>query len=113
MLKSTTAIIDLDKINIPSNFKKKLPSETKIAERYRCYMKTGCFDREIVVDENYNLIDGYTTYLVCKMFGITKTRVLRIKVKLTVDESLDMLRTAVDRLVVTNIRPVEENNYDY
>ena len=102
MIKYTTSICDIDKINIPSNFKKTLPSETKIAERYRCYMKTGCFDREILVDEHYNLIDGYSTYLVCKMVGLTKIRVLRLKVKLSVHECLDMVRSAVDRMVIDN-----------
>ena len=90
MIKSTTSIIDIDKIQIPGNFKKRLPAGKKISDRYNFYKRTGSFDREILVDEHYNLIDGYTTYLVCKMVGITKIRVLRLKVKLTVQECLDM-----------------------
>lgn len=98
MIKSITSVIDLHKINIPSNFKKNLPSESKIIERYLFYKKTGRFDREILVDEHYNLIDGYTTYLVCRMLGITKFRVLRIKVKLTTQELFNMIRKNLDTL---------------
>lgn len=103
MIKSTTSIINLDKINIPSNFKRELPAESKIAERYSFYKRTGSFDREILVDEHYNLIDGYSTYLVCKMVGITKIRVLRLKIKPTVDECLEMAKIALDRMVINNV----------
>ena len=98
MIRSTASIIDIDKINIPSNFKQHLPAGNKLAERYNFYQRTGRFDREILVDEHYNLIDGYTTYLVCKMVGITKIRVLRLKVKLTVLECLDMAIAGVERM---------------
>ena len=97
MIKSTTSICDIDKINIPSNFKRKLPAESKITERYSFYKRTGSLDREILVDEHYNLIDGYSTYLVCRMVGLTKIRVLRLKVKLTASECLNMAQAALDR----------------
>ena len=96
MIKSTSIKINLDKINIPSNYTKTLPAQ-KIADRIKHYKATGTFDREIIVDENYNLIDGYSTYLVCKMLGLTKIRALRIKVKFTADQLIDMLREQVDR----------------
>lgn len=99
MIKSTTARVDIDKIKIPSNFATTLPSAKKITERYRCYQKTGIFDREILVDENYNLIDGYSTYLVCKMLGLNNVRVLRLQVKLTVLECLEMAKAGLDRMV--------------
>ena len=96
MIKSTTVRIDLDKINIPQRYARTLPDQ-KIADRLHAYKKAGAFDREIIVDENYNLIDGYSTYLVCKMLGLTKVRALRIKVKFTTDQLLDMLREQIDR----------------
>ena len=98
MIKSTTSMCDITKINIPSNFKKKLPAETKIAERYSFYKRTGSFDREILVDEHYNLIDGYSTYLVCRMVGLTKIRVLRLKVKLTAKECVEVAISALDEM---------------
>lgn len=96
MIKSETVKIELDKINIPANFKRDLPNKGKICARYNFYKKTGSFDREILIDESNNLIDGYTTYLICKMVGIEKVRVLRIKAKFTVQDLLKMLREKLD-----------------
>ncbi len=90
MIKSTSVHIGIDDINIKGNFKRDLPKKDKIAARYSFYKKTGGFDREILIDENNNLIDGYTTYLICKMVGIEKVRALRIKVSFTLMEHLDM-----------------------
>ena len=95
MIKSTACRIDIDKIRVPDNFKKTLPGDSKIMERYRFYKKTGSFDREILVDEHYNLLDGYTTYLVCRMLGLSKIRVLRIKANFT---TLELLRMAKESL---------------
>lgn len=96
MIKSTTANINLDKINIPSNYAKTVPVQ-KIMDRFAFYNKSGTFDREIIVDEHYNLIDGYSTYLACKILGLTKVRALRIKVTFTTDQLLDMLRDQIGR----------------
>lgn len=96
MIKSESVKIELDKINIPTNFRRDLPNRVKISNRYSFYKKTGSFDREILIDENNNLIDGYTTYLICKMVGIEKVRVLRIKAKFTAQELLAMLHEKID-----------------
>ena len=97
MIKSETVKIELDKINIPANFKRDLPNKGKISARYSFYKKTGGFDREILIDENNNLIDGYTTYLICKMVGIEKVRALRIKVNFCTNQLFDMLREQIDK----------------
>lgn len=78
MIKSTTGVINIDDIRIPSNFENSLPKFSKLKKRYDFYKKTGEFDREILVDKNNILIDGYSTYLICKMLDIYKVRVLRI-----------------------------------
>lgn len=96
MIKSTTCGINIDKITVPDNFKRDLPKEAKIMDRYRFYKRTGSFDREILVDEHYNLLDGYTTYLVCRMIGLTKIRVLRIKVSFTTQELLRMAKESLE-----------------
>ena len=95
MIKSTTAKVSIDQIKIPSNYAKTLPAK-KITERLMHYEQTGTFDREIVLDEHNNLLDGYSTYLVCKMLGMPKVRALRIKVKFTAHELLKMLRNKID-----------------
>ena len=99
MIKTESVKIELDKINIPANFKRDLPNKGKISARYDFYKKTGSFDREILIDENNNLIDGYTVYLICKMVGIEKVRVLRIKAKFTAQELLGMLRDEIDNKI--------------
>ena len=96
MIKSETVKIELGKINIPTNFQRDLPNRVKISARYSFYKKTGSFDREILIDEHNNLIDGYTTYLICKMVGIEKVRALRIKAKFTAQELLAMLHEKID-----------------
>lgn len=90
MIKSTTSYININKIIIPANFAKTIPVQ-KIMDRFKCYNDAGTFDREIIVDEHYNLIDGYSTYLACKTLGITKVRALRIRVKYTALELAEML----------------------
>lgn len=78
MIKSRTSYIDIDKIKVSSCIRESLPTPDKIEKRYRFYKQTGEFDREIIIDENYYLVDGYSTYLVCKMLDIQKVRALRI-----------------------------------
>ena len=73
--------LDISDIKIPASFEKKLPSTQKIADRINCYRKTGTFDREIVVDGDNNLLDGYTVYLTCKMLDIKSIRCIRVKHK--------------------------------
>lgn len=97
MIKSETVKIELDKINIPVIFKRDLPNKGKISARYNFFKKTGSFDREILIDENNNLLDGYTTYLICKMVGIEKVRALRIKTSFSTNQLFEMLREQIDR----------------
>jgi hypothetical protein len=78
MIKSRTSQIDIDRIKVSDCIKKSLPKPDKIEQRYRFYKQTGEFDREIIIDEEYNLVDGYSTYLICKMLDIQKVRALRI-----------------------------------
>ena len=95
MIKSTTVFINLDQIKIPNNFSRTIPAQ-KVADRLTFYKKHGAFDREIILDEDYNLIDGYTTYLVSKMLGLTKVRALRIKVTITAQHALDVLSERIN-----------------
>lgn len=79
MIKTKTVFLNIDDIKVPKSFKSKLPSTQKIADRINAYRKTGTFDREVIVDSDNTLMDGYTTYLVCKMLGIEKVRCTKVK----------------------------------
>lgn len=91
MLTSKRKNIPLQNINIPDSFSQSLPSSDKISRQYKSYKKTGGFNREILVDADNNLIDGYTVYLVCKMLGIENVDVLQIKVKEKIKEPSPLL----------------------
>lgn len=91
MITSTTAKLRIDEIKIPENFAKQLPNMDKLKARIEHFKKCETFDREILVDENNTLLDGYTTYLIARMIGMTDVRVLKIKVKYTTDEIITML----------------------
>lgn len=62
--------ININDIVISNPFKAFLPATHKIAKCYAHYKKNGVFDRNIVLDKNNELIDGYVAYLVAKMLGI-------------------------------------------
>lgn len=62
--------IELDKIQVPYYFANKIPCNEKINKRLDEWRKSKRFNTEIYVDENYNLFDGYTSYLIYRMFGI-------------------------------------------
>lgn len=81
MIKTQSAYIDLDDIKVPQSFEQKLPSTQKIADRINYYRKTGSFDREVIVDKDNVLLDGYTVYLVCKMLGVKSVRCIKVKFK--------------------------------
>lgn len=79
MIKTKSINLSIDDIVIPDRFKKTMPSQYKIAQRMHALRTSGSFDREIIVDENNILLDGYTVYLVCKMLSITGIRCIRVK----------------------------------
>lgn len=59
--------ITLDEIVIQDSFKENKPSLEKITERLNYYKDNGKFEKEITVNKDNVLLDGYITYLICKM----------------------------------------------
>lgn len=59
--------IVLDDIVIQESFKENKPSIEKITERLNYYKDKGKFEKEITVNKDNVLLDGYVTYLICKM----------------------------------------------
>lgn len=71
-----TKTIRLSRIKIPPDMHLTPPGAEKMKRKYLYYLKHGKFDSTIAVDHSYILKDGYTTYLLAKMFGQKKIRVL-------------------------------------
>mgnify|MGYP002852651504 CR=1 FL=1 len=68
--------IPIDQIKIPGCYAKTIPATEKLMQRINEYRVNHRPDMEIYVDENYNLFDGYTAYLIYKMFGHTEIPVV-------------------------------------
>lgn len=58
----------LDEIHIPMDFLTDCPSSEKLAQRVTEFYATGKFDTPVIISPDGNLRDGYTAYLVAKMF---------------------------------------------
>lgn len=68
-----TKIVDIKDIKIPKNFSK--PKPAKMKNRIGYYNTYKQFEVPIIVDENNNLIDGYTTYLIAKKYNFNNIQV--------------------------------------
>lgn len=67
-LAKPTVVIDLKNIKIPKKFTK--PRKEKLEHRFKYYEKNKCFEVPIVIDKNYMLVDGYTSYLIAKKYNM-------------------------------------------
>jgi len=82
-LKSVVSLfrrIPLDSVIISDEFAKTHPRSDTLMNCYEHYRKYKKFNGHIVVDENGVLIDGYTRYLVAKMFGHKNIRVIAMAI---------------------------------
>lgn len=68
-------IMRIKDIRIPKEFQK--PRTEKMKERIEYFKKNQNFETQIVVDKDNNLIDGYTTYLIAKKYGIDFINVIK------------------------------------
>lgn len=71
--------IKLSKIKISKQMKNTTPRPQKMQQKYSYYIYTHKFAAEIILDKHYTLLDGYTTYLLAKMFGYKKIKVKILK----------------------------------
>ena len=69
--------MNISDIKIPEGFAKSVPGKAKMDRCRRYYSKNGCLDRDIVVDKNGYLQDGYIGYLVLVENGATHTEVIQ------------------------------------
>ena len=65
----------MEDIGITEEYKSLLPHADKIRKSYDDYRKFGVPHKRIVVDAKGVLIEGYTCYLISKMFGVEEIEV--------------------------------------
>lgn len=68
-----TKIVDIKEIKIPKKFSK--PKSAKMKNRIEYYNTYKRFEVPIIIDEDNNLIDGYTTYLIAKKYNFNNIQV--------------------------------------
>ena len=64
-------------IKIKDSFIEHPPREEKMNYKISYYLITGKFEQPIVINKEGYLIDGYTTYLICKCKNKKYVRVVR------------------------------------
>lgn len=68
-----TKILKISDIKIPRKFK--VPNKDKLKRRYTYFDTNQNFEVPIVVDNQNNLIDGYTSYLIAKHYNFSYVEV--------------------------------------
>lgn len=82
-----TKTIRLSRIKINQEMKSTLPRTEKITQKYEYFRRrtrtnnkygteNNTLQSSIVLDKHNTLVDGYTSYLIAKMFGIKKVDVI-------------------------------------
>lgn len=69
---------NINNIKIKKEFLDSPPKREKMIQKWNIYTATGKFKDEIVIDNNNYLIDGYTTYLMCKTLNKKIVKVRRV-----------------------------------
>lgn len=75
-LKFTNPILPIGEIKIPEEFS--MPRLEKLKKCMDFYRKNKRFDRQIIVDSEKTLHDGYCAYLVAVLMGAEKVKVLMV-----------------------------------
>ena len=60
--------IRLNKIKISKEFKNHNPKNNKMDDKNYFYIINGTFKEKIILNKDNVLVDGYTTYLLAKMY---------------------------------------------
>ena len=67
LFNETAVEVDISKIKIPKIFSK--PNPKKMQKKIEYYRKNHKFESQIVIDTDYTLLDGYTSYLIAKNYN--------------------------------------------
>lgn len=69
------ATMDVNQIQLPEHLRRSVPAVEKLQRRMFEYARDGYFHTNVEVDSNGVLLDGYTAYLVCKMWDVENIQV--------------------------------------
>ena len=83
LMNETTVEMEINKIKIPEHFSK--PNPKKLQQKFKYYKENHKFESQIVIDLDYNLVDGYTSYLIAKNYNKT-TVIAKLKRNKTGEE---------------------------
>jgi hypothetical protein len=67
--------VEIRDIIIQDSFKLTSPSIDKISDKLNHYRLKGKFDKDIAVNRENILVDGYVTYLLCQLLGVGSIKV--------------------------------------
>lgn len=69
--KDTEYWISINDVKIPYCFQRKSPNEFKFNKKLSRFWKYGELSK-IVLNEDFELVDGYITYLICEKYNMRK-----------------------------------------
>lgn len=69
-------LVQIEYIEVPCSFAATIPCNEKLMRRLDEWRNHRKFETEIFVDENLKLFDGYISYLVYRMFGVSEIPVV-------------------------------------
>ena len=67
--------VDLKDIDIPINFLRYHPRQEKMEQKWAYYRQTGEFESPILLNRDFELVDGYTSYIIAKTENLHKVPV--------------------------------------
>ena len=68
-------MMKIDNIKIFPTFQENPPKPEKLERKILYYTRTGKFESEIIIDKSGQLIDGYTSYLIARLYGLNEVPV--------------------------------------
>ncbi len=70
----------LNKIRVPQSFVDSPPRPEKLILKTAKFVKEGELEK-IYIDKDFNLVDGYCSYLIAKTLNSKKVKIIQVKLK--------------------------------
>ena len=68
----------IDAIKVPPHFKAATPSPEKLIKKTADFLNEGRLEK-IYVDKDFNLLDGYCSYLIATTLGYKKAKIVQFR----------------------------------